>query len=350
MYLPKPQKQCDCHVNDPPPWTGEVHGLSQALMSKTLRMRIFWWIVILICISLGAFTTLLIIIEYIQGPTATSTTIRLVNSLEFPAITICPKVPDSFNITGIRGDIKESLPEISDETADDLLEYFVAGSGLENMNDVTFFNRTYLSHLNNYYKVWSEGYSVDGFFEIIQCTPGCNRWDYQTSVQQSQTLSPFVDYTFNLEASFNDLQYEYVKEVYTTSIPGFMSQIGGQFGFFLGLSIITLIQMVLYGFHSAFMFAKKHIQRKFPFCKIHPSDDYPRSTMTFDDPTTNIYPPEKSISKEHIATLSRRVIATTPPSPVSTIIDSVDLPPHWGLRNIDRERENPLFVNNNNKQ
>ncbi|CAL2049090.1 unnamed protein product [Caenorhabditis brenneri] len=541
MYLPKPQKQCDCHINDPPPWTGEVHGLSQALMSKTLRMRIFWWIVIIICISLGAFTTLLIIIEYIQGPTATSTTIRLVNSLEFPAITICPKVPDSFNISGIRGDIKESLPDISNETADDLLEYFVAGSGLENMNDVTYFNRTYLSHLNNYYKIWSEGYSVDGFFEIIQqkygykcqdlfyecqlagkvldccndlmvrrvvmrrgicyqtrrdvnqseaddigrivfslkapssytsvknnykqtqlivyvtdnhnvvtefprfylypnewnrmrftarlieliqnkgvctnhifgrdaecmvrkwylsniiipfnctlpylksitklppttgvckpdviadnyldkiqyvwnsaevneeCTPGCNRWDYQTSVQQSQTLSPFEDYTFNLEASFNDLQYEYVKEVYTTSIPGFMSQIGGQFGFFLGLSIITLIQMVLYGFHSAFMFAKKHIQKKFPFCKIHPSDDYTRPPIVMDH-STNIYPPEKNISKEHIATLSRRVIATTPPSPVSTVIDSVDLPPHWGLRNIDRERENPLYGNNINKK
>lgn len=82
MFLPKPQKQCDCHVNDPPPWTGEVHGLSQALMSKTLRMRIFWWIVIIICISLGAFTTVLIIIEYIQGPTATSTTIRLVGLLK----------------------------------------------------------------------------------------------------------------------------------------------------------------------------------------------------------------------------------------------------------------------------
>ncbi|KAK6056616.1 hypothetical protein COOONC_05877 [Cooperia oncophora] len=28
-----------------------------------------------------------------------------------------------------------------------------------------------------------------------------------------------------------------------------MSQIGGQFGFFLGLSIITLLQMILYGIH-----------------------------------------------------------------------------------------------------
>ncbi|EGT57946.1 CBN-TAG-263 protein [Caenorhabditis brenneri] len=503
MYLPKPQKQCDCHINDPPPWTGEVHGLSQALMSKTLRMRIFWWIVIIICISLGAFTTLLIIIEYIQGPTATSTTIRLVNSLEFPAITICPKVPDSFNISGIRGDIKESLPDISNETADDLLEYFVAGSGLENMNDVTYFNRTYLSHLNNYYKIWSEGYSVDGFFEIIQQKYGYKCQDlfyecqlagkvldccndlmvrrvvmrrgicYQTrrDVNQSEAddigrivfslkapssytsvkndykqtqlivyvtdnhnvvtefprfylypnewnrmrftarlieliqnkgvctnhifgrdaecmvrkwylsniIIPFnctlpylksitklppttgvckpdviadnyldkIQYVWN-SAEVNE-EYEYVKEVYTTSIPGFMSQIGGQFGFFLGLSIITLIQMVLYGFHSAFMFAKKHIQKKFPFCKIHPSDDYTRPPIVMDH-STNIYPPEKNISKEHIATLSRRVIATTPPSPVSTVIDSVDLPPHWGLRNIDRERENPLYGNNINKK
>jgi hypothetical protein len=34
--------------------------------------------------------------------------------------------------------------------------------------------------------------------------------------------------------------------VVTTSVPGFMSQIGGQFGFFLGLSIITMIQMGVY--------------------------------------------------------------------------------------------------------
>lgn len=29
LHLPKPQRQCSCHENDPPPWTGEIHGLSQ---------------------------------------------------------------------------------------------------------------------------------------------------------------------------------------------------------------------------------------------------------------------------------------------------------------------------------
>jgi hypothetical protein len=32
----------------------------------------------------------------------------------------------------------------------------------------------------------------------------------------------------------------------TSTIPGLMSQIGGQFGFFLGLSIITTIQVTIF--------------------------------------------------------------------------------------------------------
>ncbi|ETN79815.1 hypothetical protein NECAME_09614 [Necator americanus] len=76
------------------------------------------------------------------------------------------------------------------------------------------------NYYNNIQLVWNSA-SVSE-----ECIPGCHRWDYQTALQQSQTLVPFSDYTFNLEASFNDLQYEYVREVYTTSVPGFMSQIG----------------------------------------------------------------------------------------------------------------------------
>ncbi|VDO27855.1 unnamed protein product [Haemonchus placei] len=441
MHFPEPQKQCSCHLNDPPPWTGEIHGLSQALLSETTALKVFWWIVMIVCIICGSVTTTLVILEYVDGPTATSTTIRLVESLELPAITICPKVPDAFNATGILGDIRVSFPKIDDATALDLIRFFVGGNGLENMDDLSYFNRTYMSFLNQLYKTWSNGYTTDEFFHLIQqkygyvcdelfrecqmagkimnccndlfvrqvvmrrgicfqtrkfvnqteaddigrlilslkappsitspyynytqpqiivyvtdnfehvvdfprfylypnewnrmrftaryialienqdvctqrifgkdaecvirkwllsnivypfnctlsyltkigglppttgvckpeliadnyynsiqlvwnsmnvqeeCIPGCHRWDYQTSLQQSQTLVPFPDYTFNLEASFNDLQYEYVREVYTTSVPGFMSQIGGQFGFFLGLSIITLLQMILYGLH-----------------------------------------------------------------------------------------------------
>uniref|UniRef100_A0A1I7SJH9 Sodium channel protein Nach n=1 Tax=Bursaphelenchus xylophilus TaxID=6326 RepID=A0A1I7SJH9_BURXY len=90
-----------------------------------------------------------------------------------------------------------------------------------------------------------------------ECVPGCKRWEYGVSLQQSQALDNFTGFKFNLEASFYDLQYEHVKEVYTTSVPGFMSQIGGQFGFFLGLSIITMIQIGIYLISYVFNFFYK---------------------------------------------------------------------------------------------
>ncbi|KAK5968404.1 hypothetical protein GCK32_018902 [Trichostrongylus colubriformis] len=121
MHFPEPQKQCSCHLNDPPPWTGEIHGLSQALLSETTALKVFWWIVMVVCIICGSVTTTLVILEYVEGPTATSTTIRLVESLELPAITICPKVPDALNATGIFGDIRVTFPEIDNATALDLV-------------------------------------------------------------------------------------------------------------------------------------------------------------------------------------------------------------------------------------
>ncbi|VDM78842.1 unnamed protein product, partial [Strongylus vulgaris] len=140
----------------------------QALLSDTPVMKAFWWLIMIVCIMCGTITTTLVILEYVDGPTATSTTIRLVDSLELPAITICPKVPDAFNSTGLFADIYESLPGIDNVTANDLVKFWIGGSGLENMDDLAYFNRTYMSHLNSLYKTWSNGYSIDEFFNLMQ--------------------------------------------------------------------------------------------------------------------------------------------------------------------------------------
>ncbi|KAE9550848.1 hypothetical protein FO519_005929 [Halicephalobus sp. NKZ332] len=435
MALPgKPSDVCQCHRKDFAPWTGEIHGLSQALESKSWSQRVFWCIVLLVCILCGTYTTVLVVLEYIQGPTATSTTIKVVDTLELPALTICPKVPDAFNFTGILKNIRSLIPHLDEDTCRDLIAYFVAGSGLENMDEVPYNNASYNRYLSDLFNTWSRGYSPGDFFHIIQtnygyqcqdflvecqlggktydcckdlfrpkpvmrrglcyetvrnvnqteaddigrlvvligllpsvtsrdynftqpqtiiyvndnwdwvidfpryylypnewnrmhfsatyidllehptdctnkifgkdafcfvrnwlysnvfepfnctipylpgivnhtsicapdtlvpdyyntiqlvhsgsmtthdCIPGCRRWEYTVSLQQSAALSPFEGHTFNFEVSYYDLQYENVKEVYTTSVPGFMSQIGGQFGFFLGLSIITMIQILI---------------------------------------------------------------------------------------------------------
>ncbi|KAL3109864.1 hypothetical protein niasHT_019895 [Heterodera trifolii] len=430
--------KCACHVNDYPPWTGE------ALYSKCWKMKAFWSFVLVLCTLCGAFTTYQVIEEYSQGKTATSNTIRLVPNLSLPAITVCPKVPDALKGDLLYQDMRAIIPHLTKSMADNLIKYWIGGSGLENMNELSTFNASYLEELDDLYQRWRQnsetktffqkiqdkyGYKCTDFFkkcelggqkkncckeifnqkavmrrgfcyqtreglnqeeaddigrlvleikelpsitsphfghkqpqtviyindnfeevldfprfylyqnewnrmhitarriellehpndctnkvfgkdsncivrnwlsstvidhfnctlpyldtvrgispelptceplkiaknytDIIQlvhsgsvhgpkCIPGCNRWEYSVSLQQSPSLQDFANYTFNLEVSFYDLQYEHLKEVVTITVPGFMSQIGGQFGFFLGLSIITVIQMASFAVWSTF--------------------------------------------------------------------------------------------------
>lgn len=118
--------------------------------------------------------TAMVVIEYVDGPTATSTIIKLVESQEFPAITICPKVPDVIKFNEIYNDMKEYFPNMTEDGSRDLLQYFLAGNGLENMNDLSSFNISYLKKLNDMYNVWSRGYDVEEFFDLIQGRYGIN--------------------------------------------------------------------------------------------------------------------------------------------------------------------------------
>ncbi|CEF71453.1 Na+ channel, amiloride-sensitive family-containing protein [Strongyloides ratti] len=415
------------------PWMFEIHGLSQALLSKTLRRRAIFWIILFGCASLCIAMTTLVILEYLNMQTATSTTIKIVPSLELPGITICPKVADALNFTGIYDNLKINFPNITIQESKDLILYFLAGHGFENMDDITTFNRSYLEYIGDKYTYWSRNYSTELFFYHIQdlyglkckdflikcdfngvdmdccneifrsmvvmrrglcfqskpglkqkevddlgkltvrinsppsvtntnysyqkqiivlvndnfnyvasaqrfyinpntfnrlyisarkiellnhkndcsnkivgvdagclvkewlqknifglqnctltylkhipgteglpicnvstivnfyfltiqyirsgstnitkCLPGCHRWEYTTSLQQGNSLKDFEGYNFSIDFTYNSLQYQEITEVYTTTIPGFMSQIGGQFGFCLGFSILTILQI-----------------------------------------------------------------------------------------------------------
>uniref|UniRef100_A0A0K0END6 Acid-sensing ion channel 1 n=1 Tax=Strongyloides stercoralis TaxID=6248 RepID=A0A0K0END6_STRER len=429
---------CSCFIESDKyaPWMFEVHGLSQALLSKTLRRRVVFWVILFACASLCITMTTLVIKEYLNMQTVTSTTIKIVPSLDLPAITICPKAADAFNFSGIYDNLKNDFPNITIKESKNLLQYFLAGNGFNNMDDVTTFNRSYLEYLENKYLYWSRNYTTETFFYYIQnsygfkcedfliscdfhgksmdccneifrpavvlkrglcyqskmglkqkevddlgklsvkiksppaatnfnydyqkqiivlitdnfnyissskryyidpdtynrlyisarkikliekkndcsnkiegtdatcmikewlknnifslqnctltylknipgteglpicnistivnfyflaiqynrldninsfkCLPGCHRWEYTTSLQQGNSLKKFEEYNFSIDFTYYSLQYQEITEVYSTTIPGFMAQIGGQLGFFLGFSILTVIQMYLY--------------------------------------------------------------------------------------------------------
>uniref|UniRef100_A0AC34QUM1 Uncharacterized protein n=1 Tax=Panagrolaimus sp. JU765 TaxID=591449 RepID=A0AC34QUM1_9BILA len=63
------------------------------------------------------------------------------------------------------------------------------------------------------------------------------------------------------------LTYESYKEILTTSLQGFISQIGGQFGLFLGLSVITIVQFCFSMTKIGIKKAKKTYDDVDPFFK-----------------------------------------------------------------------------------
>ncbi|VDL63556.1 unnamed protein product [Nippostrongylus brasiliensis] len=77
--------------------------------------------------------------------------------------------------------------------------------------------------------------------EEFQCMPNCNRLDlavdYTTSVIKHR-------FTFVLDVFYSDRGYEDYEEIAMVSLPGFISQVGGQLGLFLGVSVVSAIYLL----------------------------------------------------------------------------------------------------------
>uniref|UniRef100_A0A1I7S9N6 Sodium channel protein Nach n=1 Tax=Bursaphelenchus xylophilus TaxID=6326 RepID=A0A1I7S9N6_BURXY len=93
-----------------------------------------------------------------------------------------------------------------------------------------------------------------GFIDDKRCLPHCNRWYYEFKITRSEIslrFQPKNTTFFRFESGFADLKYELYEEIRTTTLPGFVSQIGGQSGLFLGFSVMTLVQFFLLAFRLA---------------------------------------------------------------------------------------------------
>ncbi|VDD96870.1 unnamed protein product [Enterobius vermicularis] len=79
-----------------------------------------------------------------------------------------------------------------------------------------------------------------------RCLPACVRDEVIIQMYASESMYGSKDSrAYMLDASYNELQYELYKETLRTSLPGFVSQVGGQGGLFLGASITTFVQLAV---------------------------------------------------------------------------------------------------------
>jgi hypothetical protein len=83
-------------------------------------------------------------------------------------MTVCPSLPDALNYEPLFNNIQTRLPDITNETAIDLISFWLAGSGLYYIQPAFYFNETSLVELAEMFKIWSDGYDTQSFFHMIQ--------------------------------------------------------------------------------------------------------------------------------------------------------------------------------------
>uniref|UniRef100_A0A7E4VNB5 AcidPPc domain-containing protein n=1 Tax=Panagrellus redivivus TaxID=6233 RepID=A0A7E4VNB5_PANRE len=134
-----------------------------------------------------------------------------------------------------------------------IVEAWLHDRVIEPFNCTLFYFASKTPHL----EICSPGLVVNNYDSIgdlsisaQRCLPSCSRFD--TSIAFFSTKQTSDDWSnsseipaFRLEASYTYLQYESYQEVLQTSPPSFISKIGGQFGLFCGISVITIVQVLL---------------------------------------------------------------------------------------------------------
>ncbi|KAH7695914.1 CRE-Na+ channel, partial [Aphelenchoides avenae] len=68
---------------------------------------------------------------------------------------------------GLLLDMRVVIPDIDNDTAIDLVRFWLGGSGLENMDALQTFNRTYMDYVAGLYDRWSAGHDPQQFFDTM---------------------------------------------------------------------------------------------------------------------------------------------------------------------------------------
>ncbi|KAI1706855.1 amiloride-sensitive sodium channel domain-containing protein [Ditylenchus destructor] len=142
-------------------------GFHNVLSAKKLWYQALWFTIVTVCLLIGLFTIYKIIDEYLHNPSATSISVKSVEQLLLPQLTLCPDSPATINLTKL--DERLFQDRISNYTQEDVLNFayfFLAGSGFQKMNWKKFDTST-KARLDSFYNTFRGNNSIDTFFEYF---------------------------------------------------------------------------------------------------------------------------------------------------------------------------------------
>ncbi|KAH7707511.1 Protein DEL-7 [Aphelenchoides avenae] len=113
----------------------------------------------------------------------------------------------------------------------------------------------YEQHHSRGYRICNPWEIVSRYMDIVdvsvngtKCLPACDREDYFVKLVSSDGIAINDNKKWNplfrIDAYYSDLEVEKYEEVVTTTVPGFVSELGGQSNLILGFSIVTAIQSI----------------------------------------------------------------------------------------------------------
>ncbi|VDM63251.1 unnamed protein product [Angiostrongylus costaricensis] len=93
--------------------------------------------------------------------------------------------------------------------------------------------------INDYHRIMSQ--KLDSY----DCLAACERIENHMQMFTSPDYNRHINYSLRFESSFTELQYEHYSEIRLTTAAGFISELGGQSGLFVGCSVMSVIQFIL---------------------------------------------------------------------------------------------------------
>ncbi|XGW31280.1 hypothetical protein V3C99_009884 [Haemonchus contortus] len=152
---------CNCRYL----WLRELHGLSTTMMSNSLKEKLFWSFVIVICGLISILNANVILGSYYDR-SSTLITFVPVKEINFPALVFCPKNADGLQYDSLYKDFVANVGYADNNTADEVIQYIIAGSGFDNV-DVTRWTDEHKMELNNLYNTWRANRTVLEMFDFI---------------------------------------------------------------------------------------------------------------------------------------------------------------------------------------
>ncbi|VDM48790.1 unnamed protein product [Toxocara canis] len=146
-------------------------GIRDIIRAKHKWFKILWFAIVFILLASSLFTVYRIIREYIEKPTAINLSVKSVEQMLLPQVTVCPTTPMTVNVT-LLAQTMRAQPQfnaITDQTVLDFAEFMIAGSGFQKMDAfVQKWDIQYINYLTSIYDTMRQSVDTRTFFYKIK--------------------------------------------------------------------------------------------------------------------------------------------------------------------------------------